>query len=829
MAHSERRPHSTDLACSVRTTIGWFSAQLALAVAGAGITLFGPWPGLGMGLLALVSSLLTLGLGQLPASLAEAANRSGKNQQTRNAAPTLGAEASTKSKAKTVSDSLAIIGLITFVGLIFTVAILPALMALLLLAQLAINLVSADTSRLFYGLMNGFAFLLIGAAESTSGGYLLIMVGYAFCVVMTLSMLWCIQAMTTSQVTRLASSANDQQPHFLMAAEADTPTPGATSRRFNKRFFQPAAATGAALLLVAIAGAIYLFMPRLPAANLGGQLASADSLYDNASWQTQAKRSGQPSPTDPQNLQDDQQSDGPIPLWEGLDPSAPQFDYRGFRDEMNLNDNPYGNQSTTAADLNQVIALMKAPHGSYLKVRTFDHFDGLRWSSSTTAFHKHNTNQQGKVILPGEQENRGNFQQQITIKQGMTAQLPAAGDPVALWLPATVIATDPFGQPLLPAPLKPGTQYTVLSQQQWLDQRPASHAPKPRDNDLQLPYSLDKRIPALARSVTANADTPYAQAQALEQHLRSDYRYSFESALTSQGITPLPSFLFERREGHCEYFASAMVVLLRTLDIPARLVTGFSANQQNPLTGYFEIRGIDGHAWAEAWIDQRWVAFEPTAFYQLPSTTSSSLSADQINDYVDSLSQRQHALPGDSAFSFDQILTTLWNALYLLLILPLSYLLRGIFWLWPLWLVLALVLAIVAAVAYPSRQRWWRTLVGRWVTLRLQRYRAKDPATALTFYQRQLQQLSAACGIQRSPGQPLEVWSQALQDYLLARANQGTAADTSEPEPTAALQQLVALLNTCWYGDPETSTAIQLPETLQPGLIELANRLTARA
>ncbi|MDO6750043.1 transglutaminase domain-containing protein, partial [Gilvimarinus sp. 1_MG-2023] len=79
--------------------------------------------------------------------------------------------------------------------------------------------------------------------------------------------------------------------------------------------------------------------------------------------------------------------------------------------------------------------------------------------------------------------------------------------------------------------------------------------------------------------------------------------------------------------------------------------------QQNPLTGYFEIRGIDGHAWAEAWIDQRWVAFEPTAFYQLPSTTSSSLSADQINDYVDSLSQRQHALPGDSAFSFDQILT----------------------------------------------------------------------------------------------------------------------------------------------------------------------------
>lgn len=806
MAHSE--PHLATTAdqrsASVRTLIGWFSAQLALAVAGAGISLFGFWPGLGLALLTLIGSGLTLYLGWQP-----------------DHTPSHQADSPDKKRFKTVSDSLAIVGLIVFAGLIFTVGILPALLVLLLLAQLAINLVTEKPSLLFYGLVNGFAFLLLGAAESTSGGYLLIIAGYAFCVVMTLSVLWCVQATTDSRISLIRQRATHED---LLLFSTATHPPESQVKRSER--FKPSATILAAALLVICAGVIYLFLPRLPAANLGSQLSRAATLYNNVDWQAQAKRvdltsqdehsqthnKGQANDLNQDQLNSDL-SDSPLPLWEGLDPSAAQFDYRGFRDEMNLNDSPYGNNTTTA-DLNQIIALMKAPHGSYLKVRTFDHFDGLRWISSVTAFRKQETDRWGNVVLAGEQIDSGNFQQQITLKQGMSAWLPAAADPVALWLPAVVMATDAFGQPVLPAPLQANTQYTVLSRQQLVDNRPASYTPKPRDHDLQLPYNLDDRIPLLAQSVTANAHTPYHQAQALEQHLRSEYRYSFDSALTSQGVTPLPAFLFKSREAHCEYFASAMVILLRTLKIPARLVTGFSASQQNPLTGYFEIRGIDGHAWAEAWIDNRWVTFEPTAFYQLPASQASTLSADQINDYVDSLSQRQQALSADNTFTVGGLLTTLWNALYLLLVIPISYLLLALFWLWPV----LLLLLIIAVAAYLGRRywwhQWWRKVAGKWVIFRLQRYQPQDTGTALGFYLRQLQWLGAANGVTRQPGQHLEKWCQALQQQL--------PKDTSN----AALMQLKDLLNAYWYGSNKASAGINLPAQLQPDLIDLVKALT---
>ena len=72
-------------------------------------------------------------------------------------------------------------------------------------------------------------------------------------------------------------------------------------------------------------------------------------------------------------------------------------------------------------------------------------------------------------------------------------------------------------------------------------------------------------------------------------------------------------FLFETKTGHCEYFASAMAIMLRLQGVPARLVTGFSATNKNPLTGYFEVRALDAHAWVEAYFPAHgWVTFEPT-------------------------------------------------------------------------------------------------------------------------------------------------------------------------------------------------------------------------
>src|ERR1019366_8942262 len=91
-----------------------------------------------------------------------------------------------------------------------------------------------------------------------------------------------------------------------------------------------------------------------------------------------------------------------------------------------------------------------------------------------------------------------------------------------------------------------------------------------RQEYLELP-KIDLRIPRLAAQWTSGATDPETQANAIERHLRKDYKYSL-ALLKAEVPDPLAYFLFDRRTGHCEYFASAMAVMLRTLGIPSRVV-----------------------------------------------------------------------------------------------------------------------------------------------------------------------------------------------------------------------------------------------------------------
>lgn len=129
---------------------------------------------------------------------------------------------------------------------------------------------------------------------------------------------------------------------------------------------------------------------------------------------------------------------------------------------------------------------------------------------------------------------------------------------------------------------------------------------------LQLPKHLDPRVRALAEQIAGRANNPYDKSAAIEQHLRTNYAYTLQLPSTPSR-DPLALFLFERRQGHCEYFASAMAVMLRTLGIPARLVNGFRGGELNPLTGSYIVRARDAHSWVEAYFPQYgWIAFDPT-------------------------------------------------------------------------------------------------------------------------------------------------------------------------------------------------------------------------
>jgi transglutaminase-like putative cysteine protease len=141
-----------------------------------------------------------------------------------------------------------------------------------------------------------------------------------------------------------------------------------------------------------------------------------------------------------------------------------------------------------------------------------------------------------------------------------------------------------------------------------------------RAHYLQLP-TVDPRLPELARQMMNSGDDLH-RVRALENRLRHDYSYTLKLPSTPSR-DPLADFLFVRKQGHCEYFASSMAVMLRTQGIPSRVVNGFAGSTYNPVSDLYVIRASDAHSWVEAFIDgPGWMTFDPTPSVARPATAS---------------------------------------------------------------------------------------------------------------------------------------------------------------------------------------------------------------
>ena len=122
-------------------------------------------------------------------------------------------------------------------------------------------------------------------------------------------------------------------------------------------------------------------------------------------------------------------------------------------------------------------------------------------------------------------------------------------------------------------------------------------------------------VQALAESITVGQTTDAKRAAAIEAHLRSHGRYTDTPPPmgTNHGPSPIEEFLLAELAGHCEYFASGMVVLARQLGLPSRLVNGFAGGRVNPLGGFVELARSDAHAWVEIhYANAGWVRYDPT-------------------------------------------------------------------------------------------------------------------------------------------------------------------------------------------------------------------------
>ena len=116
----------------------------------------------------------------------------------------------------------------------------------------------------------------------------------------------------------------------------------------------------------------------------------------------------------------------------------------------------------------------------------------------------------------------------------------------------------------------------------------------------------------LARTLTASAANNYDRAAAIQSYLRNNFQYTLDPPAI-EPEDPVGSFLFRSKSGYCEYFAAAMAVMLRTLNVPSRLVNGFQTGSYNRIGKDFVVRARDAHSWVEVYFTgYGWIPFDPT-------------------------------------------------------------------------------------------------------------------------------------------------------------------------------------------------------------------------
>lgn len=270
----------------------------------------------------------------------------------------------------------------------------------------------------------------------------------------------------------------------------------------------------------------------------------------------------------------------------------------------------------------------------YLRGVALDHFDGQRWRSTV---------ERGRRWSAPGASPELRVQQEIVQEPLAEPVLFGLHEVVGLRAPGLRVRRDAngaFRYDGLPQPLR----YTVWSVPPSTDparlrlgrpdpRRSARDEEEARAADeriwTQLPPDLDPRVPALASRLAGEAGpgaSPWEQALAIEAWLERELRYSLSPPPTPDGLPPsdpLTWFLFDAREGHCEYYATAMVVLLRSLGHPARLVNGFAGGEPSALGDERIFRQRDAHSWVELNLGaQGWVGLDPTPSEGAPARTA---------------------------------------------------------------------------------------------------------------------------------------------------------------------------------------------------------------
>lgn len=295
-----------------------------------------------------------------------------------------------------------------------------------------------------------------------------------------------------------------------------------------------------------------------------------------------------------------------------------EYSQTGFSNEIRL-----GSMRMILEDATEVMRIegpiMELP---YLRGKAYDTYANLQWIQSTRKLFELNPDETNRFKL---RTRKAPWQQQSEIQHKLIftgefehSILPIPPLSAYVTYPALTIAQDSMDSVYLsayPGYLTTCTTYSYPAQPLWkavAESRDENYSDADQALYCSLDTTLRRDLRRLAQSLTLEQTTTLDKVQSIKEYLTTNYTYSLEH-IVPRTMDPIIHFLFYEKYGHCEYFASAMTLLLRSIDIPARLVSGFIVREFTPdQTGYV-IRQKDAHTWVEVLFpDVGWVTFDPT-------------------------------------------------------------------------------------------------------------------------------------------------------------------------------------------------------------------------
>lgn len=313
---------------------------------------------------------------------------------------------------------------------------------------------------------------------------------------------------------------------------------------------------------------------------------------------------------------------------------AASFGYFGFSDKLDT--------SVRGRPDNSLVMRVRSSAPDFWRGQTFDVWDGRTWSLSDDTVRA--LNQSSPIDIPSVDprsfDGRELVQTYYVEEQGPNLVF-AAYRATRVYFPDRGLFHMSDGTLRTGVQLAEGAVYTVISR------RPVATPESLRESDVfasppplvqrytQLP-EVPERVTALARQITAGAPTTYDKVRALEAWMGANTQYSLDIPPLPAGADAVEQFLFVDRKGFCEQIGTSLVVMLRSLGIPARLAVGYAAGERNPFTGLYEVKASDAHSWVEVYFPglSAWQGFDPTASVPLAGDAGPRTAGSGVLKYL---------------------------------------------------------------------------------------------------------------------------------------------------------------------------------------------------